>query len=165
MLHPTRLALPLTLILAAAACAPESPPDAAAEVTTAAVTAEEPDEFEVWTGAAEWSDLAIPGVPTGARMAVLEGDPAGDGAFVMRIDFPDGFAFPPHTHPTDEHLTVLEGTFLVGMGERVDTAAMQRVPAGGVVTAPAGMAHYARAEGRTIVQINGKGPFAVVLVE
>ena len=50
-------------------------------------------------------------------MAVVSGDPDKPGApFVIRILNPDGAKVPPHWHPTDEHITVLTGTFIVGMG-------------------------------------------------
>src|SRR5215218_9792300 len=62
----------------------------------------------------EWTPL--PGAP-GAKMAVVSGDPDKPGApFVIRILNPDGAKVPPHWHPTDEHITVLTGTFIVGMG-------------------------------------------------
>lgn len=96
-------------------------------------------------------------------MAVVDGDLASTGAFVLRLDFPDGFTFPPHTHPTDEHVTVLEGSIRVGMGTEVDPEAAQVVETGGFITAPAEMVHYAIADGRTMVQVHGMGPFAVVL--
>ena len=51
-------------------------------------------------------------------MAVVSGAPDKPGApFVIRILNPDGAKVPPHWHPTDEHITVLSGTFIVGMGK------------------------------------------------
>ena len=40
--------------------------------------------------------------------------------FVIRLKCADGAKVPAHWHPTDENLTVLKGTFLVGMGETFD---------------------------------------------
>ncbi|HLS47232.1 MAG TPA: cupin domain-containing protein [Gemmatimonadales bacterium] len=151
-----------TLILLAA-CAPSAEDTGEAiRTATADVTTGVPDS---WRTGLSWTDLVIPGVPAGARMAVVQGDPSATGEFVMRLDFPDGFTFPPHTHPTDEHVTVVEGTLRIGMGAQVDPLATQVIETGGVITAPAAMVHYAIAEGRTVVQIHGMGPFAVELAE
>ena len=102
--------------------------------------------------------------PAGAQMAVLQGDPSKAEPFTVRLRFPDGYRIAPHTHPTDEHVTVIEGTLLVGMGEDVHQSDMVSLSAGGFVTAPAGHAHYAAARGTTIVQVNATGPFALTYV-
>ena len=58
-----------------------------------------------------------PGFPTGMKIAVIDGDPnAESGWYVIRLQFPDGYKFPPHFHPQAENLTVLSGTFILGMG-------------------------------------------------
>jgi len=100
----------------------------------------------------------------GAKFAVLQGDPGKTGVYAVRLDLPDGYKIAPHYHPTDEHITVISGTFLVGMGDSIDVAKSAAVPAGGFVTAPATMHHYAVARGRTVVQVHGIGPFALTYV-
>ena len=60
---------------------------------------------------------APPVVPKGAEVAVLYGDPAKEGQFAMRLKLPAGYHVPPHTHPVDENVTVLSGTFKLGMGD------------------------------------------------
>jgi quercetin dioxygenase-like cupin family protein len=102
--------------------------------------------------------------PAGAKMAVLYGDPGKAEQFAVRLDFPAGYTIAPHFHPTDELITVISGTFLVGMGDKLDAAAMTTLPTTGFVVAPARMNHYARAKGRTIVQISSMGPFALTYV-
>ena len=62
-------------------------------------------------------------LPAEAKLAVLEGDPAKDGPFTMRLMLSDGYKIPPHTHPKVEHVTVITGTFNLGMGEKFDQAA------------------------------------------
>lgn len=103
--------------------------------------------------------------PPGAEMAVLQGDPAGSAVFTVRLRLPDGYRIPPHTHPTDEHVTVISGTFRVGMGAAFDTTHVLTLGAGGFATAPAGHAHYAVARGATIVQVHALGPFAMTYVD
>jgi quercetin dioxygenase-like cupin family protein len=102
--------------------------------------------------------------PAGAQMAVLEGDPGGTGLFTVRLRLPDGYKIQPHTHPTDENVTVVTGTFLVGMGSTFDANAATTLLAGAFVTAPANQAHFAAARGETIVQVHALGPFAMTYV-
>lgn len=102
--------------------------------------------------------------PPGAQLAVLEGDPSKSAEFTVRLRMPAGYKIPPHTHPTDENVTVVSGQFKVGMGSTFDASAMKTLPQGGFVTAPQGMAHYAMAVGETIVQVHALGPFALTYV-
>src|SRR4051794_32511287 len=79
--------------------------------------------------ALQWKD-GPPSLPSGAKIAVLEGDPTKEGPFAMRLKLPDGYRIPPHTHPKTERLTVISGTFQLGMGEKFDEAALRTMPAG-----------------------------------
>jgi quercetin dioxygenase-like cupin family protein len=97
-------------------------------------------------------------------MAVLQGDPASAAEFTVRLRMPDGYRIPPHTHPTDENVTVISGAFKVGMGERFRADSMLTLPPGGFATAPAGHAHFASALGATVVQVHALGPFALTYV-
>ena len=103
-------------------------------------------------------------LPPGAQAAILDGDPAKTGLFVARMKFPDGFRIPPHWHPTDEHVVVVAGTLMAGMGNKADDAAMQTLTAGSYAKMPRKMNHYVRAKGETIVQITAMGPFEVTYV-
>jgi quercetin dioxygenase-like cupin family protein len=102
--------------------------------------------------------------PTGAKMAVLQGDPGQTALFTVRLQMPDGYKIAAHYHPTDEHITVISGTFLVGMGDTLNAAKTTALPAGGFVTAPAKMNHYAIARGPTVVQVHAMGPFSLTYV-
>ena len=114
--------------------------------------------------ALKWG-AAPPVFEPGAQMAVLQGDPSKAGEeFTVRLRFPNGYKVAPHTHPTAENITVIEGTFLVGMGSTVDRAKMIALPRGGFASAPAQHAHYATARGETIVQVHAIGPFALTYV-
>ena len=98
----------------------------------------------------------------GAEIAVISGDPNTQGSpFVMRFRYRGKARIPPHWHPIDEHLTVLEGTFRLGMGERGDESATTALRAGAYALVAAKMAHYAWSDGDTTVQIHGLGPFAI----
>ena len=104
-------------------------------------------------------------LPAGAQAAILLGSPAQEGPFVLRLKLPNGFVVPPHRHSKDEFVTVIQGRFGVGTGEKLDRAAAKPLPANSFVHLPAGMPHFAVADGETIVQINGVGPFDVKYVD
>jgi quercetin dioxygenase-like cupin family protein len=107
---------------------------------------------------------APPILPPGAKAAVLEGDPTQAGPFTMRVSFPDGYRLAPHFHPVDERVTVIKGTFQLGMGDKFDAAALNSLPAGAYVSMRSGTRHFAQAKGATIVQINGEGPWKLTYV-
>ena len=92
---------------------------------------------------------------------MLSGDPGKPGIFVVRLRMPAGYRIAPHWHPTDEHVTVISGTFSVGMGEKMDKAALKTLPVGGYVLLPAEARHFAMATTAVIVQIEGPGPFVL----
>lgn len=111
----------------------------------------------------QWKDG--PGsLAPGAKFAVLEGDPGKEGPFVMRLLLPDGFRIAPHSHPKTERLTVISGSFHLGMGERFDAAAAQEMPAGTFGYWPEGMRHFAFVKGPTVVQLHGTGPWTLTYV-
>ena len=105
-----------------------------------------------------------PGLPPGAQVAVVTGDPSKAEPYVVRARLPSGYKIPPHTHPTDESVTVLSGTFHIAMGDKFDTKKGETVRAGGFFTAKTGMQHYGWSTGPTLIQIHGMGPFAITYV-
>jgi quercetin dioxygenase-like cupin family protein len=100
-------------------------------------------------------------LPNGARIAVLEGNPSKDGPFVFRLKIPDGYRVPPHTHPKTERVTVISGTFNIGMGEKFDLHATKPMAAGTYGYWEAGMKHFVWAKGETILQFHGMGPWSI----
>jgi quercetin dioxygenase-like cupin family protein len=94
----------------------------------------------------------------------MQGDPGKSGVYTVRLRMPARYVIKAHFHPTDEEVTVLSGTLLVGMGDTVHTRGAQRLTAGGFITAPKDAHHYAMARGVTIVQVHGEGPFEITYV-
>jgi hypothetical protein len=103
-------------------------------------------------------------LPSGAQMAVLEGDPSKEGPFTMRLKLPDGYRIPPHTHPKVERLTVLSGSFRLGMGGQFEEKALRAMPAGTYGYWPPGMKHFVQVQGETVVQLHGTGPWQIIYV-
>ena len=101
-----------------------------------------------------------------AELAVLSGDPECVGApFVIRFRTSNEIQVPPHGHPEDEHVTVLQGPFGLGLGEKYDATALGTLPAGSYTLVPKGVRHFASYGAGTIVQVNGIGPFQSIYVD
>jgi len=105
-----------------------------------------------------------PSLPKGAQIAVLEGDPSKEGPFVFRVKAPDGYRIPPHTHPKTERVTVISGTFNIGMGEKFDEKAAKPMTAGTYGYWEAGMKHFVWTKGETVAQFHGLGPWSIQYV-
>jgi len=115
-------------------------------------------------GELKWGE-APPGLPAGAKAAIVSGDPSQpQQPFVIRAQMPANYRIPPHWHPTTESITVLSGTVAVGMGDKFDEKAMKDVPNGGFATVPADMHHYFMSKTAATIQVHGIGPFAITYV-
>jgi len=111
------------------------------------------------------SDVSWKTLRPGAEIAVVSGDPSKEGSpFVIRMRYHGKARIPPHWHPGDEHLTVLSGTFRIGMGERADPKATTALSPGAYVLVPAKMPHYARTDSDALIQVHGIGPFSINFV-
>jgi quercetin dioxygenase-like cupin family protein len=155
-MRSTRSFIAATLVaVSAAACS--SVNRQASEPGSVAVTDAGPQQTIQWGPA--------PAVfPPGAQLAVMQGDPSKAEPFTVRLKFPNGYKIPPHTHPTEENVTVLSGTFLAGMGAQLNESNVQANGRGDFLSIPANHAHYAIARGETIVQVNAIGPFTLTYV-
>jgi quercetin dioxygenase-like cupin family protein len=101
-----------------------------------------------------WKDAA-PGI----RMAVVYGNPAAAGPYVVRVRFAPGVMSPPHFHPEERQVVVLKGTWWVGSGPKWDREATTPLPPGSFAVHHAGKVHYDGAkDDEVIVQITGFGP-------
>ena len=98
-------------------------------------------------------------VAPGAQLAVLEGNPMGaSGDYTVRLKVPAGYKIAPHWHPKRENVTVISGTFKVGMGDTFDESKMGTFPAGSFAYLDPDMHHYAMAVDAVVVQIHGTAP-------
>lgn len=109
----------------------------------------------VWTA-------APPSLPKGAKVAVLQGDPAKDGPYTIRLKAPAGCLVAPHCHTKGEALTVIHGTLYIGMGETADKTQAKVLKTAGYHYLPPRAHHFAYSKGPVEVQISGEGPADVV---
>jgi len=102
----------------------------------------------------------------GRQRAQLFGDSSKGGSWVDRVKIPGGKRVLAHTHPQDELVTVIEGTWYLGTGERFDSAKLKGYPAGSFIVVPAGVPHFvATMEGSAIVQLSGSEVFRTDYLE
>ena len=102
----------------------------------------------------------------GRQRAQLLGDSSHGGAWVDRVKIPRGGRVPAHPHSHDEVVTVIEGTWYLGEGERFDATKLTGYPAGSFIVIPAGVPHFVAAkDGAVIVQLSGTGKFGTEYVE
>jgi quercetin dioxygenase-like cupin family protein len=93
---------------------------------------------------------------------ILYGDPEVAGEpFVMRIRELPGGIVPPHSHPVDEHITVVQGTWYFALGEEFKSEALQELKAGSYAFAPKGSTMFGYSPAGAIVQVHGVGPFRI----
>jgi quercetin dioxygenase-like cupin family protein len=85
--------------------------------------------------------------------------------YVVRLKVPAGFKIGPHTHPNDENVTVLSGTFNIGTGDKADESKAISIKAGGYSYVAKGMTHYASFPEETVLQLHGMGPQGITYVE
>jgi hypothetical protein len=71
--------------------------------------------------------------------------------------------FPAHFHPMAENLTVMSGTFLLGMGAKADNAKLVTYAPGTFMSIPGKMPHFGGAKGATVIQLHGQAPFKIEL--
>ena len=106
-----------------------------------------------------------PALPPGAQCAFLEGDPkAANVLFSYRLKMPNHYRISPHSHPADEHLFIVKGSFNMGMGDTLDEKATKAMVAGSFVVMPKGTHHFAWTKGETIIQVYAIGPWSVAYV-
>ena len=170
-LRSTFLAFGAVAALVSSACGGAAAPTASTSAPTAAATVvvasaapgmlltpanSAPQPF-VWAKASA-------AFPPGLEVMVMEGDPSKPGPFTQRLKFPDGYVLPPHQHPIEEHVTVVQGTFVVGMGTSGKRETAIEMATGSFILIPALTQHYVFAKGVTITQVNGNGPNGIAYV-
>jgi quercetin dioxygenase-like cupin family protein len=129
-------------------------PAKVADLNPAAIAYKLPDQIP-------WSDESI-----GAKIAILHGDPAKPGPYIVLVRWPAHHMSHPHYHPNDRYITVLSGTWWVGTGTKFDPDATTPLPAGTFVTHFGKQVHYDGAkDADTVLQIVGEGPATMTAAE
>lgn len=106
-----------------------------------------------------WGPVASMG--EGAEIAFIEGDLSAEEPFTFRLRLADGYEIRPHIHPAYERVTVLQGTLHFAHGETFDRDHTMTLPVGSVAIMPPGDPMFGYAEGETIIQLHGTGPWGI----
>ena len=111
----------------------------------------------------EWKSFAA--FPDSVRLAVVVGQPAADGPYVIRVKVPRDVKLMPHTHPEDRVYTVISGIFYIGLGDRFDANQLQAYPPGAVIVLPGNTPHFHWAKsGEYVTQVSAIGPLGLQYV-
>ncbi|GIV57088.1 MAG: hypothetical protein KatS3mg042_0001 [Rhodothermaceae bacterium] len=154
-----RLLLPILCL--ALACGPATPPAGESE-TGETRTAFGAASGVTRAGGQGAQPRVIPLQALSGDVEILFGDPDTPGeAFVMRIRELPGTKIPLHTHPVDEHLTVVQGTFYFAVGETWESEALKEMRSGAYAFVPKGTTMFGYAPEGAIVQVHGVGPFHI----
>lgn len=98
--------------------------------------------------------------PNGTNeQAILFGNPAQPGPYVVRLKWYKGQMSRPHFHQNDRFFIVISGTWWMGTGEVFDPDKTVAAPAGSYVIHRAKGIHYDGAKDEeTVIQVWGMGP-------
>ena len=121
--------------------------------------AESPGHTMVTPAELSWTDVAS--LPAGAKLAVIEGPLTEAVPFTFRLKLPADYNIPAHWHPAIEHVTVIAGTFNMGLGDKLDTSKTKPLTAGSVAIMQPKTNHFAWTREETIVQVHGVGPWTI----
>jgi quercetin dioxygenase-like cupin family protein len=118
----------------------------AADLDPKAITVTLPKDIK-WTGTG------------GSQQAILFGDPAKSGLYIVLTKWLPHNNSRPHSHPNDRYITVIKGTWWVNTGANYDPDGMKPLPTGSYVVHTGGQIHYDGAKDEEcILQIVGMGP-------
>jgi quercetin dioxygenase-like cupin family protein len=84
--------------------------------------------------------------------------------YTIGLKMPGGYKIPPHWHPMDAGVTVMQGSFIMGVGEKFDPAQAQELTVGSYMRVSKGVRHYESTKGETVVYVSGLGPLDTIYV-
>ena len=109
---------------------------------------------------------ADPSNDLGVQTAVIEGDPAKPGYYLVINRFPPGVMSRPHFHRDERHVLVIKGQWYTGEGEAFTPEKTVPLKAGDYMRHAAGRFHYDGAlEEETVVAISGYGPSSTTVFD
>jgi hypothetical protein len=137
-----------TLVLAACVAVVATPLGHAAQLDPKAVELTKPADIKFVRNAAGTQETAL-----------LFGDPAKPGPYVVRLRWLPGNMSRPHFHPNDRFFIVVSGTWWLGSGSTYDPNSTVPVGPGTYVFHRGGQIHYDGAKNEeAVIQVWGMGP-------
>jgi len=74
-------------------------------ISTVSAGLAEPAATQIVPADLTWQDN--PKLPPGVQTTLVWGDPSKPGLFIFRAKWPPNLKVPPHSHPSDEYVTVI----------------------------------------------------------
>lgn len=119
-------------------------------------------EGHVMAAPADLTWTESPSLPRGTQIAVIEGSLKEAEPITFRIRVPANTQIPVHTHPTHERVTVLSGSFHLGLGDKFEPAKAERLTAGSIAILPPDSPMFAyTGNEETVIQVHGMGPWGI----
>jgi hypothetical protein len=129
-------------------------------ISTVSAGLAEPAATQIVPADLTWQDN--PKLPPGVQTTLVWGDPSKPGLFIFRAKWPPNLKVPPHSHPSDEYVTVISGVWKTASGDIFDDSKLQSLPAGGFYMLPANVAQFsATGDQETIIEVTAMGPWGV----
>lgn len=106
----------------------------------------------------------VPGYHRPIEMAIVSGDPAQPGPFVVRFRMPSGMKWSPHRYSNTREMKILKGIFWLTPGESYNWRDMNEYKAGTVLTKEAGQPYFGWARTAVVLEESGEGPSVIEYV-
>lgn len=121
-------------------------------------------QYVVYADKIQWQPCP-PNLPEGCEMAVLEGNPKSNDLYTVRFKLNGDFVMPPHTHPTEERVTILQGKAYVAFGKDATREDAKEFGTGDYYINARNEIHTVWADAGTIIQLTGIGPWEANFIE
>ncbi len=105
-----------------------------------------------------WSD-APPGLPYGAKVALLQGNPTAAGHYVVRVKLPANYKIPLHSHSNAMDVTIVSGTLYVANAQSLNKKKAFAIKPGDFYHLPAQASQLSFTMVETVLEIHGEGPY------
>jgi len=110
-------------------------------------------------GNAPWT-AAPAGLPKGAKMILVSGNPAQVGPYTVRMRYPAGYRIGPHRYPSEVSFRIITGGLTYGLG--TDThSGIKSLTKGTTGTVPANTYYYASTSVGATMEFKGTGPISI----
>lgn len=101
----------------------------------------------------------------GAYCALLDGDPSKKGPYIVRLKLPANYKVPPNWQTATIFVTVISGSYHIGVGDKFDREQGKTLMAGSSVVIPSKSHLYFWTTQEVILQVHGIGPWNVHYID
>lgn len=147
-----RSGLAIAVAASLLACSRNEPPAAAFTKTEG--------QLLVRAKSIKWG-AAPAGLPQGAKVALLQGNPSASGRYVIRMQLPANYKIPFHSYPQAMDVTVVSGTLYAASTQTFEKKKAFVIKPGDFYHLPALTPQFLFTKGETVLEIHGEGPYDI----